>query len=227
MEQFKIRETSADLPDLPEEAQLTQVDTLAGRGKLISRFELATAVRALDIEDTHLLDGRVRSVRADSAQVKGPTVWSVEFTRCDIAALRWSGGAISRTRFDGCKLLAARFENVTLDHVVFSDCKLDYAELSQIRAKGPVLFVRCSLREAEFRGCDLARVLFDECDLTLTDFGPGNYRACDLRGNDLSAIRGVHHLKRVVIDRTQVLQLAEALAVDLEVSFGDERPDNR
>jgi uncharacterized protein YjbI with pentapeptide repeats len=226
MGQLKIRETSADLPDLPEGAELTQVDTLAGRGKLISRFELAKAIRALDIEDTYLLDGRVRSVRADSAQVKGPTIQSVEFTGCDIGALRWSGGTTSRTRFDGCKLLAARFENVTLDHVVFSDCRLDYAALSQIRAKGPVLFVRCSLREAEFRGCDLARALFDECDLTLTDFGPGNYRGCDLRGNDLAAIRGAHHLERVVIDRMQVLQLAEALATELEVSFGDERPDS-
>jgi uncharacterized protein YjbI with pentapeptide repeats len=223
MGQLKIRDTSADLPDVLEEAQVTQVDTLAGPGKLISRFELAKAVRAFDIEDTHLLDGRVRSVRADSAQIKRPTIRSVEFTRCDIGALRWSGGVISRTRFDGCKLLAARFENVTLDHVVFSDCRLDYAELSQLRAKGPVLFVRCSLREAEFRGCDLARALFDECDLTLTEFAPGNYRGCDLRGNDLSAIRGAHHLKRVVIDRAQVLQLAEALATDLEVSFGDER----
>jgi uncharacterized protein YjbI with pentapeptide repeats len=109
-----------------------------------------------------------------------------------------------------------------LDHVVFSDCKLDYAVLSQVRATGPVLFVRCSLREAEFRGCDLGRALFDECDLGLTDFGPGGYRGCDLRGNDLSAIRGVQHLSRVVIDRAQVLQLAEALAADLEVSFGDD-----
>ena len=227
MRQLKIRETSADLPDLPEEAQLTQVDALTGRDKLVSRFELAKAVRAFDIEDTHLLDGRVHSVCADSGQVKGPTIRSVEFARCDIGALRWSGGVISRTRFDGCKLLAARFENVILDHVVFSDCRLDYAELSHIRAKGPVLFVGCSLREAEFRGCDLARALFDECDLTLTDFGPGNYRGCDLRGNDLAAIRGAHHLKRVVIDRPQVFQLAEALATDLEVSFGDELPDSK
>jgi uncharacterized protein YjbI with pentapeptide repeats len=226
MGQLKIRATGVDLPDLPEEAQLTQLETLAGRGTLISRFELAKAVRAFDIRDTHLVDGRFRSLRADSAQVTGSTIRSVEFSGCDIAALRWSGGVISRTRFAGCKLLAARFENVTLDHVVFSDCKLDYAELSQVRAKGPVMFAHCSLREAEFRGCDLSGALFDECDLTLTDFGPGTYRQCDLRGNDLAAIRGTHHLKRAVIDRPQILQLAEALATDLEVSFGDERPDS-
>jgi hypothetical protein len=40
MAQLKIRETSADLPGLPEEAQLARVDTLAGRGTLISRCAL-------------------------------------------------------------------------------------------------------------------------------------------------------------------------------------------
>ncbi|WP_439333630.1 pentapeptide repeat-containing protein [Trebonia kvetii] len=95
---------------------------------------------------------------------------------------------------------------MTLDHVVFADCKLDYAALSHVRTVGPVLFVRCSLREAEFRGCDLTRSLFEDCDLGLADFGPGAYRGCDLRGNDLSAISGAQHLRRVVIDRAQLLQ---------------------
>ena len=77
----------------------------------------------------------------------------------------------------------------------------------------------------EFTGCDLADSLFDDCDLRLTDFGRGSYRGCDLRGNDLSAVSGAHHLKRVVIDRAQLMQLAEALAVELDVTFGDDLPD--
>jgi uncharacterized protein YjbI with pentapeptide repeats len=223
MKQVTIRETSAELPVLPDGAELARVHSLGAAGGSVSRFELTgSRVRALDVKDMHLLDGRVRAVRAETVGVKGLTARSVEFGNCELGNLRWTGGKLSRTRFDGCKLLAARFENVTLDHVVFSDCKLDYAVLSQVRATGPVLFVRCSLREAEFRGCDLGRALFDECDLGLTDFGPGGYRGCDLRGNDLSAIRGVRHLSRVLIDRAQVLQLAEALAADLEVSFGDD-----
>lgn len=68
----------------------------------------------------------------------------------------------------------------------------------------------------------LSRALLDDCQLPLTEFGPGRYQGCDLRGNDLSAVRGVHHLGRVVIDWAQVLQLGAALAGDLEVSFGDE-----
>jgi uncharacterized protein YjbI with pentapeptide repeats len=71
-----------------------------------------------------------------------------------------------------------------------------------------------------FTGCVLAGALFDGCDLTPAGFGPGGYRGCDLRGNDLSTVIGVHNLKRVIIDRAQLLQLAEALATELDVSFG-------
>ena len=106
-------------------------------------------------------------------------------------------------------------------------CKLDYATFDQIRATGPVLFVRCSLREVEFTGCDLSGSLLDDCDLGLTDFGRGSYRGCDLRGNDLSALTSTRHLKYVVIDRAQTMQLAEALAVELDMTFGDDESDGR
>jgi uncharacterized protein YjbI with pentapeptide repeats len=109
-----------------------------------------------------------------------------------------------------------------MDSVMFTDCKLDYATFDRVRAGGPVLFVRCSLREAVFTGCYLAGCLFHECDLPAAEFGPGTYRGCDLRGHELSAITGVHHLKNVVLDRVQVLQLAEALTAQLGVTFAGE-----
>ena len=43
-----------------------------------------------------------------------------------------------------------------------------------------------------------------------------------LRGNDLSAVNTSHNRKRVVIDRTQLMQLAEELAAELRVTFGDD-----
>lgn len=223
MGQITIRGTSADLPLFEEEADLGPVSSLGPAGGSVSGFEFGGAsVRALDVKDVRLLDGKIHSVWAEAASMTEVHIRSVEFTRCELGSLRWTGGKISRTRFDACRLLGARFENVTLEHVVFTDCKMDYAMLDQIRAKGPVMFVRCSLRESEFTGCDLASSLFDECDLFLANFGPGRYMGCDLRGNDLSAVNGTHHLKRVVIDRAQLMQLAEALAAELDMTFGDD-----
>jgi uncharacterized protein YjbI with pentapeptide repeats len=112
-----------------------------------------------------------------------------------------------------------------MEHVVFSGCKLDYATFDQIRAAGPVLFAGCSLREAEFAGCSLAGAALDGCDMRLTAFSPGYYRRCDLRGNDLSALAGTAHLKHVIIEAAQTMQLGEALAAELKVTFGGEASD--
>jgi uncharacterized protein YjbI with pentapeptide repeats len=218
--QLTIRGTSADLPVLDQD--LEPVDSL---GDSVAGFEFgAASVRALDAANVGLADGRIRAVRAERGAMTAVAVRSVEFTGCELGMLRWSGGKISRTRFHACKLLGARFENVTMDHVVFTGCKLDFAVLDQVRATGPVIFDHCSLREAEVTGCVLAGALFDGCDLALAGFGPGRYRGCDLRGNDLSSVTGAHYLKRVVIDRAQLLQLAEALAAELDVSFGSDSP---
>jgi uncharacterized protein YjbI with pentapeptide repeats len=84
------------------------------------------------------------------------------------------------------------------------------------------MFVRCSLREADFENCYFSHALFEECELVLTNFGRGSYKGCDLRGNDLSSVTGIKNLKSVIINRYQMMQLAEAMAADLDVTFGDE-----
>jgi hypothetical protein len=36
---------------------------------------------------------------------------------------------------------------------------------------------------------------------------------------------GTHNLKHIIIDRVQTIQLAQALAAELDVTFGDDQPD--
>jgi hypothetical protein len=61
-------------------------------------------------------------------------------------------------------------------------------------------------------------------DVTSDALELGSYRRCDLRGNDLSAVVGAAHLKHVILDRVQTMQLGHALAEELAVTFGDEAP---
>jgi uncharacterized protein YjbI with pentapeptide repeats len=228
MDQITIRQTTADLPRFDEEAGLEPLSRFGAESRLLADFQFGdVTVPALDLARAHLLHGRIRALNAGQATISAARMDSVEFTGCNLPSLRWTGGKLTRVRFDTCKFLGARFEGVTMEHVVFTGCKLDYATLDQIRAAGPVLFAGCSLREAELTGCDLAGSLFDGCDLRLTGFGPGHYRGCDLRGNDLSALTGGWNLKRVIIDHAQAMQLGEALAAQLEVSFGEDLPDRR
>jgi uncharacterized protein YjbI with pentapeptide repeats len=228
MGQITIRELSVDLPVLDEDAELDRVSSLGDVAGLVSGFEFSgTRVTALDLTDVTLVTGKIGKVRAGETNLTGTQVRSVEVADCELGALRWSGGKISRTRFSNCLLVGARFEDVTLDHVIFADCKMDYAMLSRIRAAGPVMFSGCSLREAEFADCSLTGSLFSRCDLTLASFGSGRYARCDFRDNDLSAVTGVHYLKKVILDRVQLMQLAEALAAELNVTFGDDADGSR
>jgi uncharacterized protein YjbI with pentapeptide repeats len=225
MDQFTIRQTSAQLPVFDAESDLEPLSRLGGESGFVYDFQFGDAtVPALELAEVLLRYGRIRAVQAERASLTAVRLDCVEVTGCDLSSARWTGGKISQTRFDGCKFLAARFDGVTMEHVVFTGCKLDYAAFDQVRATGPVVFAGCSLREAELTGCDLAGSLFHDCDLRRTAFGPGHYRGCDLRGNDLSALTGAARLKRVIIDRAQAAQLGEALAAELQVTFGDDLP---
>jgi uncharacterized protein YjbI with pentapeptide repeats len=227
MRQLTIRSTSVNLPHFQdeeeEEAILEKITSTRLADTLVSRFELKdSSVRALNMERIKLMDGRLSSLRSEATNMHAAEFLNIELINCDLGSLHWASGKVSRTRFTDCKLLGARFENVTMEHVIFIDCKLDYTTFNRIRAAGPVIFIRCSLREAEFSGCDLTGTLWDKCNLAMTSFGNGKYSSCDLRGNDLSTARGVYHLRRVIIADAQLLQLSEALASELEVTFGSD-----
>ncbi|MER5492147.1 pentapeptide repeat-containing protein [Streptomyces sp. NPDC002454] len=219
-----IRRTRVTLPSLNERGlHLSKVTSLEGARGRVSEFHYGDAdLRALDLSDTHLMDGRISGVRVERARLEGVRVDSVEVAGCDLSSLYWSDSKITRAVFRDCKLMGSVLENVTLADVLFENCKLDYSTLTRIRAAGPVIFSQCSLRETTFTAAELSAVAFEECDLRLTEFDGGTYRAMDLRGNDLSRIRGLGSLKQVIIDRAQTLQLAEALAVELGITYGED-----
>ncbi|WP_052848110.1 pentapeptide repeat-containing protein [Streptomyces avicenniae] len=224
MDTRTIRRTSVTLPALDEPGlRLSPVTSLDGGRGRVAGFHYADGdLRALDLADVHLLDGRVTGLKARRAHLEKLRVDSVEFTGCDLASLRWTDSRISRAVFRDSRLMGAMFEDVTLDDVLFENCKLDHSVLTRVRATGPVIFSRCSLRETTFAAADLGRVLIDGCDLRLTEFEGGNHRGLDLRGNTLSQLRGLSALKRIVIDRAQSLQLADALTTELAVTFGED-----
>jgi uncharacterized protein YjbI with pentapeptide repeats len=222
-----IRRTSVTLPSLDEpRLHLSGVASLErGRGR-VAEFHYGDAdLRALDLSETHLIDGRVTGLTTQRARLEKLRVDSVEFTRCDLSSVHWSDSRVTRALFRDCKLMGAALDDVTLDDVLFENCKLDYGTLTRVRAAGPVIFSQCSLRETTFAGADLSGAVFDGCDLRLAEFDGGKYRGTDLRGNDLSRLRGLASLEQVIIDRTQALQLAEALAAELDITYGEDLDD--
>ncbi|MFI9237838.1 pentapeptide repeat-containing protein [Streptomyces sp. NPDC053079] len=227
MEPRKVRRVSVTLPALDEPGlYLSSIQSLeSGRGRVAEFQYTDKDLRDMDLAGTHLLDGRIQRVRTQRARFHEVRADSVHFSDCDLSSLKWSDSRLSRVTFSNCKLMGALLEDVALDNVLFENCKFDYATLDRVRATGPVIFSKCTLREMSVRACDLGSVAFEACDLRLAEFEGGQYRDCDLRGNDLSALRGTAALKKVLIDRAQVAQLADALAAELEVTYGEDLDD--
>ncbi|MGF1430049.1 pentapeptide repeat-containing protein [Kitasatospora sp. LaBMicrA B282] len=217
------------LPNLDEAGTyLSNVTSLeTGRG-IVQDFQYADAdLRELDLADTRLITGRITGLRASRAQLAEMRLDSVAFESTDLGSVTWSESKLSRVVFRNCKLMGATLTGLTLDNVLFENCKLDYTTFDRVRATGPVAFSKCVLTEAVFTGCDLSEVVLDACILQLTEFGRGKYQRLDLRGNDLTALRGVAQLAKVIIDRPQQAELAEALLAELDVTYGDALDDHR
>lgn len=223
MDSITLGRVTVTLPRLDEPGlYLSNVSSLDSARGIVQDFQYGDVdLRDLDHIDTSFITGRVSGLRADRVQLDKVRVDSVDFDTCDLAAARISDSKLTRTAFRNCKIMGANLTGLTLDNVFFENCRLDYASFEQVRAIGPVAFSKCVLSEASFTGCDLGGAVLDACTLRLTEFGRGKYQGLDLRGNDLTALRGVANLGKVIIDRAQQAELAEALTAELDVTFAD------
>ena len=90
MKWVTVRETSVELPVLSGDLEPAQVQSLSAERGTLSTFELAgSPMRALDVKNVHLVDGRVRALRAETAVVRGLTARSVDFA-ADSTLRKWS-----------------------------------------------------------------------------------------------------------------------------------------
>lgn len=216
--------TTVTVPDLDEPGlYLTKVSTLANARGAVQDFAFGDAdVRTLELAATQLTTGRVHSVRAQRVEFGSLNLHGVEITGSDLGAARWSESKLTRVTIRETKLLGATVDSLVMDDVLFENCKLDYATFTKVRATGSVVFAGCILTEATFVDCDLSNVVFSDCTLRFTEFGPGRYRGADLRGNDLTSLRGLAHLAKVRIDVGQQHDLAQALVSELNIAVGDD-----
>lgn len=212
------------LPELDEPGlYLSHADSLDSPRGTVQDFLYGDAdLRSLDLTDTQLITGRITGLHSKRTEFEGLNLHGVEITGSDLGAARWSDSKLTRVMLRDCKLMGAALAGLVLDDVLFEDCKFDYATFEKVRATGPVAFVGCAFTEAALTDCDLTDVVFSDCGLKLTEFGAGKYRDMDLRGNDLSVIRGVANLVKVRIDHGQQTQLAEALVDELQITLGDD-----
>ncbi|MCF3107106.1 pentapeptide repeat-containing protein [Streptomyces roseoverticillatus] len=202
---------------------LSRVESLeSGRGT-VQEFQYADAnLRELDLAGTQLITGRITGLRAARVRFEAVNLYGVELDACDLGSAQWTGSKLTRVVLRHCKIMGAALDDLVLDDVLFDRCKLDYTDFTKVRVAGPVAFSGCGLTEASLTDCDLSDAVMRGCTLRDTEFGRGRYQGLDLRDNDLATLRGVASLNRVLIDRAQQDQLAQALMAELDVTYGDD-----
>jgi uncharacterized protein YjbI with pentapeptide repeats len=149
-----------------------------------------------DSPEQHDLEAGLTDAIVRGADWANRRVVGVEFLRAELQTVRLTGADLAEStfrdvRFVGCRLDLAAARLSKFERVVFSDCRLEEFDLygSQLQ---DVLFERCALREATFTGVTSKRV--------------------ELRGCDLTALRGAEALRGMRMPWNDVLENAPLFA---------------
>jgi uncharacterized protein YjbI with pentapeptide repeats len=125
--------------------------------------------------------------------------------RAELHTVRLTGAELAEStfrdvRFVGCRLDLAAARLSRFERVVFSDCRMEELDLYGSQLKD-VLFERCVLREATISGVKSERV--------------------ELRGCDLTALRGAEALRGMRMPWNDVLENAPLFAAVAGIEIVD------
>ena len=98
--------------------------------------------------------------------------------------------------------------------------KVDFLNLRGARLKD-VAFVDCVVVELDLQEATVDGLTFEGCTLVAPTFGRGRYAALDLSGATLRSPVGLAGLKGATLSRSQVIDLADALALELGIVIAD------
>jgi uncharacterized protein YjbI with pentapeptide repeats len=160
--------------------------------------ESATSESLADLAD--LVDGIASDRDWANRQARGLVARRVEVLNCRLTGSELAEATLSDVTFTGCRLDLVGLRMAKLERVVFRDCRMEECDLYQATLTD-VLFEQCVLREATFSGATLKRV--------------------ELRGCNLSAVRGVDALRGARMPWNDVLENAPLFATALGVEIVD------
>ncbi|HEY8589972.1 MAG TPA: pentapeptide repeat-containing protein [Naasia sp.] len=146
-----------------------------------------------DLSDSRFADSRLVRFRAPVLRAPG-SEWRdvlIEDSRIGSAELREA--SLRSVRFVRCKLGYVGLRGATLMDVVVEDCIID---------------------EFDLGGAEATRVAFRGSSATTLDVTSSRLRAVDLRGLEMTSLRGLPGLRGARVSGDQLMQLAPLLAAE-------------
>jgi uncharacterized protein YjbI with pentapeptide repeats len=138
----------------------------------------------------------------------------------DWANVRAPRTTVTRAELRAVRLTGAELAEATLRDVTFADCRLDMVGLRLARLER-VVFRDCRMEEADFYGARLKDVLFERCVLREATLTGAALERCELRGCDLTGLRGAEALAGVRMPWNDVLENAPLFAAALGIEIVD------
>jgi uncharacterized protein YjbI with pentapeptide repeats len=136
-------------------------------------------------------------------------------------ANRQARGLVARrVELRGCRFTGAELAESVLSDVTLTDCRLDLVGL-RIAKLERVVFRDCRMTECDFHGASLTDVLFDHCELREATFNGVRLKRIELRGCDLTGLRGVEALRGARMPWNDVLENGPLFAAALGLEIID------
>ena len=201
--------TAAVAGNLLDDRQLTQLT--------ISADLAGHALRGLDVSAC-----RFEGARLTGADLQGARIVDSVFVDCELSGTALSDAVLTRVELRNCRMSGMILSSAKLRDVRANECKID--SLSMRMATTERMYLeRCLLRDADFAGSRLELSRLFDCDLTAADFSKTTFRDVRFHGSELGGLRGIEHLRGIVIDQQQMHDFALGLFAAHDVTIDDER----
>src|SRR3954469_25472325 len=202
------------LPDL-EEASVDELN--AGRrhdGLAFSGLSELPADEAVFL-DCRFSGGDIGAGRMRRTRLNTCVLEDLRISEWDASGSTWSE-VVLRT----CRVGALVAPDAGLSDLTVEGGRLDYVNLRMAKL-ARVQFLGCSIGELDLGGAELRDVRFVDCELTTLVVRGARLSEVDLRGAEVGAVEGVGDLAGAVVSRSQLVQLAPALAAHVGIRVGD------
>ncbi len=187
----------------------------------------------LDIINNLVLKEELKSIqklRVEASKLSGTLMNGLKLDKCelsdvavkaaDITAFQTYKASFQRVSFVDTRATGADFAEGYFEDCLFKNVKLDEAGFRMAQFKR-VCFENCVLNKTDFYQAKLSQVRFENCELEYTSFDQALCKSVDLRGENLSLIKGILGLKHAIISQEQLIQIAPLLAHELNFSISD------
>ena len=183
------------------------------------RFE-GTDFTGAHAEGHSFLECSLLGATLDEAHLEGSRWSECEWQRIHGVGLALSDASLVETTLEGCRLAAVSAWGSTWRDVTVRGGKVDFLNLRGARLKD-VAFVDCVVVELDLQEATVDGLTFEGCTLVQPTFGRGTYAGLDLSGATLRSPRGLAGLRGATLSRGQVIDLADAFAIELGITIAD------